>query len=403
MRRGIQARDHVRVAVRGADPQRVLSACAARGIQILDLSPVEDYCVFTTISSNQVGTMREIALKMQCEVELVRHSPVGRFVRRSGRRRFLAFLLALAGLLAWLSSLFVWEIRVVGNERVSDAEILRALSDCGVTVGTFWPDTNIDLIRSGVQLRVPELGWFTINLRGSVAEVRVTERVEAPEPLNNDAPVSLVAAHDGIVTRMSILQGQTLVQRGDFVTAGQELVSGAPEDLQGERRTVHALGSVRARTAYCLTAAAPLKTLHVEPSGDPHRRLALLAGKKTFFFGKSSSIPGAVCDKLYTVSVCALPGWVRLPFSFLREQTETLTVREITLDPDAVRARLEQTLQDALRDRIGPDGEVISQQFSQCESGGMLLVTLRCECEQEIAVERPCEIPKLPKGSGDHE
>lgn len=402
MRRRL-TRDRVRIAVRGADPQRVLSAGAAQGIQILKASPVEDYCSFATISSGHVGMLREIASKMQCEVETVRHSIPGRFLRKGARRKRLALLLCAACLLAWLSSLFVWEIRVVGNERVSDAEILRALADCGVTVGTFWPDTNIDLIRSGVQLRVPELGWFTINLHGSVAEVRVTERVEAPEPLDNDTPVSLVAACDGVVTRMSILQGQPLVQRGDFAAAGQELVTGAPEDLQGERRGVHALGSVRARTAYSLTAAAPLTVLRAVPDGNTHTRLALLVGKKTVFFGKSSSIPGAVCDKLYSVSVCAVPGWVRLPFSLLRERSTALAVTETALDPETVRARLEQTLLDALRDRIGADGEVISKSFSVTESEGMLLVTLRCECEQEIAVEQPCQIPKLPKGSGDHE
>ncbi|MBQ9044733.1 MAG: sporulation protein YqfD [Oscillospiraceae bacterium] len=389
-------RDRVRVTIRGAAPERVVSACAAQGIRLRNVTPVEDYALQASISAFQVGNLKRIAEKYQCEVERVQITRFGRAVRKGSRCRLLALLLAAAGLLAWLSSLFVWEIRVVGNETVSTAAILRALDDCGVTVGTFWPKMNIDLVRSGVQRRVPGLEWFTVNLRGSVAEVRVTERVEAPEIMDNDAPYELYADHSGVVVHMEVLQGQPLVQRGDFVTAGQVLVSGVPEDVQGERHGVHALGSVRVRTAYCLTARLPLQTRSAQPNGRTHTRWSLLLGKKRVNFGKSSSIPGAVCDKIYSVYVCAIPGLVQLPFRLLREDVTPLSFSETETDADAARAQLEQALTDALRQRIGPDGEVISQHFTPGTSGGVYTLTLRCECEQEIAAEQPCLISDTP-------
>ena len=403
MRRPRLARDRVRVTLRGAAPERVLSACALQGIEIRDADPVEDCCTIITLSSFQVGKLRSIASKNQCEVVHVSYSTLGRVLRGGRRRALLAMLLIAACLSAWLSSLFVWEIRVTGNDTVSSAAILRALDDCGVREGTFWPRINIDLVRSGVQRRVPGLEWFTVNLRGSVAEVRVRERIDPPEVVDNDAPYALYATHSGVIVTMQVLQGQPVVQRGDFVAAGQMLVSGAPEDLQGRMRGVHALGSVRARTAYCLTARVPLQTQTARRTGRTHMRWGLQLGKKRVFFGKSSSIPGALCDKLYSVSVCAIPGLVRLPVALVREETAPLVLSDAKENEKAARALLEQTLYDTLERLIGPDGEIVSQHFAVAKSGGMLVLTLRCECEQEIAEARPYAIPKLPKGSGDHE
>ena len=395
------ARDRVRVTVRGAQPERVITACAAQGIQLVRITPVEDFCVTATVSAFRVGKVCKIASKFQCEVEKAHYSRAGKLLRVGKRRAFLALLLAAVCLCAWLSSLFIWEIRVVGNENVSAAAILRALDDCGVHAGTFWPRMNIDLVRSGVQRRVPELEWFTVNLHGSVAEVRVRERVEPPEVVDNDAPYELYAAHSGVVVKMEVLQGQPLVQRGDYVAAGQVLVSGAPEDIQGERRGVHALGNVRVRTAYCLTAQMPLSGETTAADGHTHTRWALQFGKKRVNFTKSSSIPGALCDKLYSVYVCAIPGLVRLPVSLVREDVTPLALTDAKESEKAARARLEQALTDALQSQLGTDGEVISQTITQSKSGGMLTLTLRCECEQEIALSRPCDVPNTPTEEGN--
>ena len=403
MRRPRLARDSVRVTLRGAAPERVISACASQGVSLRNVTPVENYHVSVTVSAFQVGKLRKISSKYQCEVERVSFSPLGRLLRGGRRRALLAGLVLLACLGAWLSSLFVWEIRVDGNDTIPTGAILRALDDCGVRAGTFWPGMNIDLVRSGVQRRVPGLEWFTVNLRGSVAEVHVRERVEAPEIVDNDAPYSLYAADSGVIVHIAVLQGQPVVQRGEFVAAGQRLVSGAPEDLQGSVRGVHALGSVRVRTAYCLTASLPQKGQTVRPDGRAHRRWGVQIGKKRVFFGKSSSIPGILCDKLYSVSVCAVPGLMRLPVAVVREETAPLACTDAGLSEKTARARLEKALTDALLRLIGPDGEVVSQHFTASDSGGVFTLTLRCECEHEIAVEQPCEIPKLPKGSGDHE
>ena len=75
--------------------------------------------------------------------------------------------LLLTAVLLLLSSLFIWEINVEGNEKLTTGEILRALEECGVKTGTFWPGLDTDEIRCRMLLRLPELGWMTVNVHGS--------------------------------------------------------------------------------------------------------------------------------------------------------------------------------------------------------------------------------------------
>ena len=56
---------------------------------------------------------------------------------------------------------------------------------------------------------------------------------------------------------------------------------------------------------------------------------------------------------------------------------------------------LAQTLNETLQRRIGPDGEVLESHLTQSEQNGLLTVTLRAECEQEIGMEVPGNIPEI--------
>ena len=92
---------------------------------------------------------------------------------------------------------------------------------------------------------------------------------------------------------------------------------------------------------------------------------------------------------------------MRLPVALVRETVTPLKCADAKVQEKAARARLEHALLDALQERIGDDGEVITQSFTESKSGGVLTLTLRCECEQEIALSRPCEIPNFPTEEGN--
>lgn len=381
-------RGYVRAAVRGVHPERVLNACAEAGIPVREAEPAEDYLLRITVPERHFKRVQALAERCQCTAEPEKRGGAPKLLRRVRRHRLLLALLALCVAAALASSLFVWDVQVTGNETVSTGTILRELEAYGVKPGSYWPHFSNDLIRNHMILKIPELQWLAVQIRGSCAEVVVREKTPKPEVVDNDEPVSLYAGASGFILSMEVLGGEARVAPGDLVTEGELLVSGAVRDLGGGVRGAHALGSIRARTLYELTAEQPLTRTVKTQSGRAKNRWALVAGKKRINFYQSSGISDAECDKINFKYAFSIPGVFTLPVSLVHEQVQPYETQEIPVPPEEARAALEQALTQQLQARIGADGEIVSAAFTATERDGALIVTLRAECEQEIGVSR---------------
>ena len=288
------------------------------------------------------------------------------------------------------SRLFVWDIEVEGNEDVSRGEILRALAECGVESGSFWPTWSADRIKNEVILRIPELAWVGVSVDSSRATVRVRERDEAPEVTDKDAPYSVTARRTGIIERTEVYLGAPLVQAGDAVLEGETLVSGAVESGLGTVRYVHASAKIEARTYYELTAAAPLEYSEAVEAGS-RTRWALVVGNERLNLYPGGSGLDENCSKVTTEHALEWPGVFSLPVSLVREEILEYDIVTRSADTAALQQRLETQLASELERQLDGRGEVLSQSFSAAESGGLLYVTLRAECLEDIAAETKAE------------
>ena len=170
-------RGYCRVEVCGAFPETVLNACAMQALELWDMKCEDDHTLRFCVYERDLPALEEIARRCMCDMSVL--GTAG----GSTRRRFLknhvwllVSLLVALGILA-ASSLFIWDIDVYGCDELSEGEVLRALSDCGVDCGAYWPALSVDMIRADMLTRLPELAWMTVNVSGSRAIVLVEERV----------------------------------------------------------------------------------------------------------------------------------------------------------------------------------------------------------------------------------
>lgn len=162
----------------------------------------------------------------------------------------------LAVCLLAISGLFVWDVRVEGNETVSTEEILGELSESGLFVGRFLPFLDRDAVALSVRQRDGRLAFVSINLHGTVASVQIRESLSPPQP-RALSPANLVAARDGVVTLPLIFEGEALVRKGDVVRAGQILAGGVMDSEKHGCRVTRAAGQVLARTVHTYNVTVP--------------------------------------------------------------------------------------------------------------------------------------------------
>ena len=146
--------------------------------------------------------------------------------------------------------------------------VLAELESLGVKPGIFKPHIDNMLIENQLLVRIPELSWASLEIRGSRAILRVRESVLPPALVDRNTPCNIVAAKDGIIHKMIVLDGQAAVGPGQTVKKGQLLVSGIIEhpDTIGVRY-VHSTGQIIARTWYQQTVELSLKEPYRQRTG----------------------------------------------------------------------------------------------------------------------------------------
>ncbi len=377
------------VEVTGAVPTAVLNHLAAANVEFWDAEAVDTCTIRLTLRSGQLERAEAIAKRCLCELHVVgrRGAPV---IRQRLRRRKVLVACVLACLLTLgCSSLFIWDIEVVGNETVSDGEILRALEDCGVGIGAFWPSLSNELIRNEMILKIPEISWTSVNVSHSRAVVGVRERREKPEIIDNHAPVDVVARTTGIITKLDVRQGRPLVEVGDAVLEGETIVTGYVEssyDKAGSR-CVHAIANAEAATWYEMTAKAPVSEAQKVYTGDDWSSWSVILGDRRINIFGSSRKEGRTCDKITYEYPFSMEGVFAFPITIVRERCTEYTLAETAQSTEAVEAELQKTLTAALDSRLDGRGEVVSASFASVEKDGYIIVTLRAECREDIAVE----------------
>ena len=380
------ARGTVRLEISGAEPERILNFCAQNGIEFWDTGPKADFAMQITIHSADYPLVQSQNGKNGIELRLVA-AKGGKIITSSMKRRFVLCIgVGVCIVLLAISSLFVWRIDITGNDTISDGVILRALSECGLKNGVFWPALSSDEVRSDMLMKLPDIAWLSVNVHNSCVEVVIHERIVKPDIVNEAEHTDVKAAKSGYITKLSVLEGKALVSIGDTVSRGDTLISGTMDSETAADRQVHAMGSVQARTWYEINAQTPMYESVKTEKGHSKTSLSLVFGKNLIKFSTDSRNNSASCAKINKLRYAALGEAFTLPVGIIKQETTEFTLQKQRIDENAATQRLKQNLLSELKRRIG-DGSVSQTSFSVSKTDELLTVTLRAECIENIGVE----------------
>ncbi len=376
-----------RVELRCRYSERAVNICARNHVDFWDLERAPDGSARMTVSLPGYVRLRRVAERTGAfSVGILRRRGAPFFLWRIRKRGALFLGLAACVFFVGLSSLYIWEIDVTGNARVPTSDILAALRANGVDIGTSILTVSARDVANQMLIDVDGLSFITLNTHGSRLEVVVREEIEKPEVLDPRAPTSVIAGKAGIITDMSVQEGWQLRAPGDTVDAGDELVSALVP--VGKGRLTHARASVWARTWYELTARTPLSARKKAYTGEKTVRTALIIGGNRINLYFSGGNPYTECDKMTVYTPVTLPGGTVLPLTVARETYEEYVSVPGELTAESAQRLLSSRLMAELEELIG-GGYIVKSEYDVSEAGGLVTVTLRAECVEQIARERP--------------
>lgn len=244
-------------------PERFINLCARQGIILWDLQRKEGVLQANT-SLQHYQKIRPVAKKSGMHVRASEKHGLPFFLRRHRRRIGLVLgAMCFVGALIFLSTR-IWTVQVSGNQQMTQAEVLAIFSDLGVYSGARRSQIDIDQVENQAIQQLPNLNWVTLNIHGSSAQIEIRESNEPP-PVKNDPPaMDIVAAHDGLLLTLETYSGTAAKQTGDGILAGDVLIYGAVQNLDGSVRPQQAAGYAVARSKHHITATQPLDAEYLQ-------------------------------------------------------------------------------------------------------------------------------------------
>ena len=377
-------RGSVRAEVTCPYPERFINLCAQHDIEFWDLEKIKPDVMRVFVHISGFTKLRELSKRAGFHVKAAKKEGVPFFLLRIRKRYLLLAGMLLCFAAVQALSLFIWEIEVHGNENVPAEIILKAVGEMGVGIGSFGPAVFSEAFSNDIILKIPELSWIAVNVRGSHADILVRERIPAPEIIDENEPTEVYAKKTGIIVKMHVLAGEGKVKAGDTVVAGDILVGAALDSISSGRRFVHALAEVYARIWYEKTYCMPLETSGKEYTGNVKRRFsAVIVDKKINFF-TNSGIRFINYDKITRENKLRLPTGNVLPVTFITEEFKEYKRIKRTVDVQAAEEILREELLADLKAESG-NGAIVETSYEAKVKNGVLYVTLHAECIEEIA------------------
>ncbi len=372
-----------RIRLTGASPEWALNRLASGRIAFRDTQKIDELTVETSILSRDVPRAAQAAQKGMCDLAVLRRR--GAPVLLGSLKKRYVLLLTLPAVLIALIVLpkFVWFYEVSGNETVPSELILQNLEELGVGFGTYGPDIHPQWIKNHMLVRIPKLQWITVTQNGAVAQVVVRERPETEPVSDRKTPGNVLASRAGILTRVSVLEGNSLCRTGDIVKKGQLLVSGYT-DLQNKTQVSPALAEIYARTWRRETAVLPQTELVRVRTGKRRAVVSVLWGRhRTIIFGKGGA-DASDCDKITKIYPFTLPGGFSLPVAIEIAHISDYDTIEKEMRRSAAGALLQKDVRDrTLRDMIA--GRILQTDEKLEKRGGRYELHATLACEEMIA------------------
>lgn len=221
-------RGYVDFYASGKFPERFMNITAKYGINLWNAVPV-DNGISASMYVCDYRKIRFAAQKARVKTSVVRRHGMPFIINRYKSRVGLAAGAVVGIILLLILSNFIWSIRILGANHISDTYLYSVLAENGVSVGAYKNNIDVESIERTISIKVKQIGWMSINITGNIIDVEIKEKTDKPHIDSSTKPCNIKAKCDGVITKVKASSGSIKVLKGSGVTKGDLLVSGITE------------------------------------------------------------------------------------------------------------------------------------------------------------------------------
>ncbi len=267
-------RGYIVFEIIGGFPERFVNLCMYRGSLVFDIKR-DSSGFFASMLLTNYKKIRPIASKTTVRLRIRKRRGLPFILSRYKTRVGLIVGVCLFLIISIVMQSFLWTVEIHGVNTLSESKLIGFLYDEGLNPGSFKGNIDTHKLERRLMSRFPEIGWSSVNIIGTKAEIEIKEKAIKPEIIDYKTPHNVKASMDGLIEKIITKEGTAMVKAGSAVVEGQLLVSSAMENSLEEIDFVHARAEVIATTSRKEVFFVPKSGIYKEPQA-PIKRSSLI-------------------------------------------------------------------------------------------------------------------------------
>ena len=327
-----------RIKVSEQSAVEALNVCMKESIPYSSLSVGR--CAFVTFDVKLIDlkrfekAMRDSGIEFEITVRAGLPIIFSRFKYRFG---LMTGLLLLTAVIVYFGSI-IWDIRVVGNESLTTAEVYGMLEKYGISVGKRYSDIDVNKIQNQIQIESDDIGFIAINISGNIVNVEIRENKKGEDKSSGLGFANVVAKKSGIIEEVRGFVGDVTVKAGQVVNEGDLLISGIYDSKTVGVRYTRAAGEIMARTVEEYRIEIPLKYEKKQYTGVVNCEKSLNFYGETFNIFKKYRKDIYLYDTIYTVDNYGISGLDEIPVGITTVSYHEYVIIEAERTPEEAQA-----------------------------------------------------------------
>lgn len=342
--------------------------------------------IYMDVSANNYLYIARLSRKYGVRVRIYEKKGKGSLLSILRKRPGLVVGIPLSVFMVLMLRLYVWDIRIHGNDSLTDDYMLKLLEQYGFTAGVLANDTDALNAERNIMLDSDRIRWINIEVNGSRADVYMKENnADSLPDVDAKTPCNIVASRSGVIVDTNVTSGKLMYEKGSGVAEGSVIVSGTVSS--GDSLIlVHSDAEIIADFTEECEFSMNYTTTEKVPSDEyfTHRQLMLL-GMVIPLDGNDSDTFDTFCTE-YTEQI-SLFG-IELPVRVRTENYRKYTEKQITRKNDDVRRALEQQL-ELYKHNFLKEYEVLDVSKAYSETNDGLTLSAVISLRGNIAVKKP--------------
>lgn len=241
----------VSVQVEGFFTERFINLCKFNNITIWDIKNIVNGVVRFNINISDFKKLRKIAKKTKCKVTIKDKKGIYFFAFKYRKRKIMLVLILAILIIVCTFSNFIWNVKVIGNQKISSELILEQFCENGLYVGTFKLGLDKSNIISKVRTQNSDIAWLGVDISGTTAYIKVIEKTKISENEILKTEIGdIICTKPCVITKIIPENGTARVKEGSYVEEGMVLIEGKIYSTIVGIRDVSAKGIVNGKVEY---------------------------------------------------------------------------------------------------------------------------------------------------------